>query len=594
MITSKTKRFAALILATCTMSACAANPDVNSASPSAAMVAPVEVKIIGLNDFHGNIEPIRRPIRFTDNDGEQQQVYAAGAAYLTTAVETYRAKTEHSLTIAAGDLIGGSPLASSIFLDEPSIGAMNRLGLDFNAVGNHEFDRGWKELRRIQEGGCEKHTLRTPCAVEDPYPGAEFKFLAANVIMPDGDTLFPGHGIRTFGTGDSAVTVGIIGLTLKETPTLVTPSGVAGLDFIDEAKAINDLIPVLEADGADAIVVTIHQGLTTRVGYNDKSCGGVDGPLLDILAKLDPKVDVVISGHTHRSYVCDYSAIDPARDFLVTSAGYGGSMLTDITMMIDPVSGEVTAKSADNVIIQSVGTDRDGNAAIPNPDFVQFVPDPEVAAYVELYVNASREAATRPVGKISGEARDPGPPTEETALGNLIADAQLFATREAGAQIAFMNNSGIRTSLIPQTDGTISYGDIYTVQPFGNTLITKSFTGAQLLALLEQQFDDEGFVQTFSPSKGFAMVWDSNRAIGDRVVSATLDGEAIDPAATYRVTMNSFLAAGGDSFTVFKDGTDVVTGPTDLDGMEAYLNTADVIQLPELGRVKTIQAVLPD
>lgn len=579
--------FVSLVLA-----ACSTGPDLAS-TPSVPVAAiglePVEVKIIGLNDFHGNIEPIRRPLSLTDGEGQQQEVYAAGAAYLATAVETYRLKTEYSLTIAAGDLIGGSPLASSIFLDEPAIGAMNRLGLDFNAVGNHEFDRGWKELRRIQEGGCEQHTLREPCAVEDPYPGADFKFLAANVIMPDGKTLFPGYGLKTFGEGNSAVSVGVIGLTLKDTPTLVTPSGVAGLDFTDEANAINGLIPALEQAGADAIVVTIHQGLTTEVGYNDKSCGGIDGPLLDILARLDPKVDVVISGHTHRAYICDYSAIDPARDFLVTSAGYGGSMLTDITMMIDPLSGDVTAKSADNIIVQSVGTDRDGNTAAPNPAFPQFAANEEVAAYVEMYVAASREAATRPVGKISGEARDPGPSTEETALGNLIADAQLFATQEAGAQIAFMNNSGIRTSLIPAADGTISYGDIYTVQPFGNTLITKSFTGAQLLALLEQQFDDEGFVQTFSPSKGFAMVWDMTAPIGARVVEATLGGDPIDPEATYRVTMNSFLAAGGDSFTVFTEGTDAVTGPTDLDGMEAYLQTAEIIELPALGRMTAVE-----
>ncbi|MGB7374233.1 bifunctional metallophosphatase/5'-nucleotidase [Pontixanthobacter sp.] len=582
-------KFALILLASLALSACSAGADLASTPAIAATPKPVEVKIIGLNDFHGNIEPIRRPLRFTDDAGQQQQVYAAGAAYLTTAVETYRAKTEHSLTIAAGDLIGGSPLASSIFLDEPAIGAMNRLGLDFNAVGNHEFDRGWKELRRIQEGGCEKHTLRAPCAVENPYPGAEFTFLAANVIMPDGTSLFPGYGMKRFGEGDRAVSVGIIGLTLKDTPTLVTPSGVAGLDFTDEADAINGLIPALEEAGADAIVVTIHQGLTTQAGYNDKSCGGIDGPLLDILARLDPRIDVVISGHTHRAYICQYSAIDPARDFLVTSAGYGGSMLTDITLMIDPASGEVTAKSADNIIIQSVGTDREGNIAAPNPAFPQFAANADVAAYVEMYVAASRDAATRPVGKISGEARDPGPPTEETALGNLIADAQLFATRAAGAQIALMNNSGIRTSLIPAADGTISYGDIYTVQPFGNTLITKSFTGAQLLALLEQQFDDEGLVQTFSPSQGFAMVWDMTAPVGARVVEVTLDGDPVDPAGIYRVTMNSFLAAGGDGFTVFTQGTNTVTGPTDLDGMEAYLQTADIIQLPALGRMIAAQ-----
>jgi len=579
-------------LAALSISACSVLGKEPASSPVAsdAPAQPVTIKIIGLNDFHGNIEPIRRPVRVTDDAGEQRQIYAAGAAYLASAVSEYRRQSPYNLVIAAGDLIGGSPLASSIFLDEPAIGAMNRLGLDFNAVGNHEFDRGWKELKRIQEGGCEKNTLRQPCAVEDPYPGAEFKFLAANVLMPDGNTLFPGYGIKRFDVNGRDVAVGVIGLTLKDTPTLVTPSGVAGLRFTEEAAAINALIPELEKAGADAIVVSIHQGLYTQVGFNDKSCGGVSGPLIDILKQVDPRIDMVISGHTHRAYVCDFAQIDPSREFLVTSAGYGGSMLTDITMTIDPANGEVTALTADNILIQSVGTDREGNSAVPDPAFRQFTPDPAIAAYVEQYVSASLEAAQRPVGKISGEAKDPGPATEETQLGNLIADGQLFGTRDAGAQIAFMNNSGIRTGLVPAADGSIAYGDIYAVQPFGNTLITKSFTGTQLLALLEQQFDDEGFVQTFSPSKGFALTWDMDRPMGGRIVSVTLDGVPIDPAATYRVTMNSFLAAGGDSFTMFEQGTDVVTGPVDLDSMEAYLQTADVMPLPALGRMRDLTA----
>ena len=574
-------RYLTAPLALVALSACSTLPD----TPQSA-IDPVTIKIVGLNDFHGNIEPIRRPLTLIDEAGESQQVYAAGAAYVASAVAEYRQGGDHSLVIAAGDLIGGSPLASSIFLDEPAIGVMNRLGLDFNAVGNHEFDRGWRELKRIQDGGCEKLTLREPCAVENPYRGADFQFLAANVVTPDGGTLFPPYGVRTFGTGPREVKIGIIGLTLKDTPNLVTPSGVAGLVFIDEAAAINALVPELEAQGTDAIVVSIHQGLTTKVGYNDKSCGGVAGPLIDILKQVDPRVDLVISGHTHRSYICDFSRIDPARDFLVTSAGYGHSMLTDITMIIDPESNVVTARSADNIVIQSIGTDADGNTAPANAAYRQFPADPQIAAYVERYVAASREASQRAVGRIAGEARDPGPATEETALGNLIADAQLYATRDAGAQIAFMNNSGIRTGLFPQADGTITYGDIYTVQPFGNTLITKSFTGAQLLALLEQQFDDEAPVQTFSPSAGFALVWDMNRPVGSRVVSAWLHGAPIDPYAEYRITMNSFLASGGDSFSVFEEGSDAVTGPLDLDAMEAYLQGTDMVALPATDRMQ--------
>lgn len=543
--------------------------------------ASVTVRIVGLNDFHGNLEPIRRPQSVPDASGAPQSVQVAGAAHLASAVAGIKAQAEHSMVIAAGDLIGGSPLVSSYFLDEPAIGAMNRLGLDFNAVGNHEFDRGWRELKRMQDGGCEKLALRNPCAVEADFAGAKFRFLAANVKTPGGGTLFPAYGVRRFGEGANAVAVGVIGLTLKDTPTLVTPSGVEGLTFGDEAPAINRAVEALVAEGADAIVVAIHQGLYTEAGYNDKSCGGVAGPLIDILKGVDPRVDLVISGHTHRAYICDFAALDPARPFLVTSAGYGGSFLTDIRLTIDPARSDVVAKSADNVVVQVAGDKA-------NPAFASFAPDPAVAAYVARYVGAAAEAAGRPVGRISAEARDPGPATEETQLGNLIADAQLYGTRQAGAEIALMNNSGVRVALVPAADGTVTYGDIYAVQPFGNTLVTKTFTGAQLFALLEQQFDDEGFVQTFSPSAGFAMGYDMRRPSGNRVVSATLNGTPIDRERNYRVTMNSFLAAGGDSFTVFNEGTDVTVGAVDLDAMEEYLRAVEVRQLPPLGRVTAI------
>lgn len=573
------------------ISACATIP---AAEDSAALASTaqserepgvVTLSVIGLNDFHGNLEPIRRPITVTENDGTQRQVYAGGAAYLATALNEARSKGDYSLTIAAGDLIGGSPLISSYFLDEPAIGAMNRIGLDYNAVGNHEFDRGWKELVRIQDGGCEQHGLRKPCAVEDPYRGASFPFLAANVIMPDGNSLFPAYGITHFGNEREGVSVGVIGLTLKETPTLVTPSGVADLTFEEEAPAINRAVEALVERNVDAIIVSIHQGLYTEVGYNDKSCGGVAGPLIDILKQVDPRVDLVISGHTHRSYVCDFTDIDSDRRFWVVSSGYGASLFADITMEIDRTTGDARVTQVDNVVVQSTGVLADGSAAVPDPGLPHYAPDPEVAEYVAIYAEASKAASERPVGRVTGDPRDPGPATEETSLGNAIADAQLLATREAGAQIAFMNNSGIRTALTPGEDGTVTFGQIFAAQPFGNSLITRSFTGAQLLALLEQQFDDDAFLQTFSPSKGFAMSYDLGRPAGNRVVAVSLDGEPIDPGKIYRVTMNSFLASGGDSFTVFEAGANSTVGPLDLDAMELWLGQAEVMALPSTGRV---------
>ena len=578
------KKFAPA-LAALGLSACATVP----ATVAPASSEPVTLRIIGLNDFHGNLEPLRRPMQVPNDAGETQDVPVAGAAYLASAVAKYRAQDENNMVVSAGDMIGASPLASSIFLDEPSVGVMNRIGISFNAVGNHEFDRGWQELLRLQQGGCTKFALREPCQVENPYPGAKFNFLAANVITADGSTLFAPYGIQRFGSGDREIAVGVIGLTTVDTPTLVTPSGVDGLTFADEADTINAFVPELVAQGVDVIVVSIHQGLYTEVGFNDKSCGGVNGALLDILARVDPRVDVVISGHTHRAYVCDYSAIDPARKFLVTSAGYGGSMLTDIALTVDPLKGEVIAASADNIIVQSEARGADGALLPANPAFEKFAPDPIIAGYVARYVEASRAAADRKVGMISGPAPKAGPATEESQLGNLIADAQLAATRGAGAQIALMNNSGIRVGLDPADGTTASYGDIYAVQPFGNLLITRTYTGAQLLALLEQQFDDEGFAQTFSASEGFALSYDMRRPSGSRVVSATLDGEPIDPSGTYRVTMNSFLAAGGDSFTVFEQGTDSVTGPVDLDAMEEYLRAVPVRELPATGRITELK-----
>jgi 5'-nucleotidase len=574
-----------LAFTTLALSACATIPE----TAGVVSAEPVSLRIIGLNDFHGNLEPLRRPMRVAVNAEEVQEVPVAGAAYLASAVAKYRAQDENNMVVSAGDLIGASPLVSSIFLDEPSIGVMNRIGISFNAVGNHEFDRGWQELLRLQQGGCAKFTLREPCQVENPYPGATFNFLAANVITPNGGTLFAPYGIQRFGSGASAISVAVIGLTTVDTPSLVTPSGVDGLTFADEADTINALVPELVEQGVDVIVVSIHQGLYTQVGYNDKSCGGVNGALLDILARVDPRVDVVISGHTHWAYVCDYSAIDPGRKFLVTSAGYGGSMLTDIALTVDPAMGEVIAASAENIVVQSEIRDKDGALVPANPSFEKFAADADVAAYVSRYVEASRAAAERQVGVISGPAPKAGPATEESQLGNLIADAQLAGTRDAGAQIALMNNSGIRVGLDPADGRNVSYRDIYAVQPFGNLLITRNYSGAQLLALLEQQFDDDGFPQTFSVSEGFAMSYDMRRPSGSRVVSATLDGDPINPAATYRITMNSFLAAGGDSFTMFKDGTDSVTGPVDLDSMEEFLRALPVRELPATGRITEIK-----
>ena len=542
--------------------------------------APVTVRIVGLNDFHGNLEPIKRPILLEDGQGGKQEVYAGGAAWFASAVAKLRAQNEYNLAIGAGDLISASPLSSSLFLDEPTVGVMNRVHLDFTSVGNHEFDRGWRELKRLREGGCEKFTLREPCAVEPGYKGTTYPILAANVRTPSGDTLFPGYGIKRFGSGDSAVSVGVIGLTLKGTAQIVSPGGIEGLTFEDEADSINALVPKVLAEGADAVVVAIHQGLVPEPGDSYTGCGAMAGDLRDILARLDPRIDLVISGHTHKSYVCDFSKIDPARRFTVTSAGYGGTMLTDIALTIDPRVNDVTAISARNVPVQSAGDGRPANTA-----FDALEPDPEIAAYVAKYTAAAAEVSNRPVGRISASAIKKKP---ESTLGNLVADAQLASTRDAGAVVAFMNPGGVRTDLVAREGGVVTFGDIYAVQPFGNTLVTMTYTGAQLLQILEEQFANPNDWNVLAPSEGFTMTLDPSKPAGQRVVAAALNGAPIDPAASYRVTLNNFIAAGGDGFVTFKQGANPQVGPLDLDSMEEYLRGKDIVQVPPVGRVTMV------
>jgi 5'-nucleotidase len=565
------------------LSGCATIPD---AAP-----APTEVRIIAFNDFHGNLEPPRQAVSATvEGSAEPVRIPAGGGAYLATAIRQLRERNPNSVVVSAGDMIGASPLVSSMFLDEPTIHAMNLIRVDYNAVGNHEFDRGSRELLRMQSGGCERYATREPCRLE-PFTGARFRFLAANVRTENGETLFPAYAVRSFGRGANAIQVGFIGLTLRETPTLVTPSGIEGLRFEDEADTINALVPRLRAEGADAIVVLIHQGLATETGYNDHSCGGVSGDLLPILARLDPEIDLVVSGHTHNAYICEYARIDPSRPFLVTSAGRYGTLVTDIVLNVDPQSG-VTSRRADNLIVQSEGY-RSGSGEVAVSDrFPVYARDPEVAALIDRYAAAAAPLAARVVGRMSGPASRDRSPAGETVAGDLIADAQLAATSApsaGGAQIAFMNGSGVRAEIVPGADGSVTYGQIYAAQPFGNSLVVKTFTGAQIRRLLEQQFasgwNTVASPNMLMPSRGLSYAFDLSRPEGQRILDLRLNGAPIRDEATYRVTMNSFLATGGDNFTIFRDGTNVFGGPQDLDAMEAYFAANSPLAPPAPDRI---------
>jgi 5'-nucleotidase len=589
------------LLASVSIAGCATpGPREGTSSQPSAAEFPVSVGIIAFNDFHGNLEPPRQSVSAAGSGPERIRVPAGGVAYMASAVARLRSATPNNVVVAAGDLIGASPLASAIFLDEPTILAMNLIGVDLTSVGNHEFDRGRAELLRMQRGGCDKNTLREPCQLDRDFQGARFKFLAANVLTEGGETLFPGTSIKTFGAGRSEVKIAFIGMTLKETDTLVTPAGVAGLSFRDEAETVNALVPRLKAEGADAIVVLIHQGLSTKVPYEDRSCEGIDGDLLPVLARLDPAVDLVVSGHTHNAYICDYGRIDPARPFLVTSAGRYGTMLTDIRLTIDPAAERVVSKSASPVIIQSERYVGPGGAVEPTDLYPRFEREAQVAALVERYVAAAAPLANRVVGRLTGNALREKSESGEQVLGDLIADAHLAATRSAqagGAQIAFTNGTGVRADIVPGAGGAVTFGQIFAAQPFGNNLVVKSFTGRHIKELLEQQFasgtNTSDSPIMLLPSAGFRYSYDLRKPVGQRIIDPTLNGAPIEDSKTYRVAMNSFLASGGDNFTIFREGTDQVGGLQDIDALEAYLTSASPLAPPVTDRVRNLDPSRP-
>ena len=539
--------------------------------------APVEVQILAINDFHGNLEPPQLTVPAATG-----AVPAGGAAYLASALKHRR--TANSVTVAAGDLIGATPIASALFLDEPTIRVLDEAGLELAAVGNHEFDRGAGELRRIQDGGCTKFTTRQPCALE-PYPGARFRYLAANVIDANGKTLFPGTSIKDVG----GVRIGFIGMTLKQTATLVSPAGVAGLTFADEADTANAAVPALRAAGAQAIVLLIHLGGSLTGPYYDRGCAGLAGGIVPILARLDPAISLVVSGHSHNAYICRVPMAGGG-ERLLTSAGKYGAMVTDIRLRF--VSGKQISDSADFVVVQGEAIETPRFKAPLVSSFPVFPADPTVAAIVARYREAAAPLANRAIGKLDGAVAK-GEVYEESTAAELISDGQYFVARgpdKGRADFALMNNGGARTDLNPEADGTIRYGQIFALQPFANNLVTNSYTGAEVKAVLEQQFasgaDNKARANLLAPSANFAFSFDRSRVAGQRIVAISLNGKPLDPAKLYRVTINNFLSSGGDNFTALSVGREPVDGGLDLDATEAWLATNPVA--PKGGRIRDL------
>ncbi len=551
---------------------------------------PVTVKLIAMNDFHGNIE-----VPAATNGGAVvlkdpanvagTSVRTGGAAYLATLIKQLKASNANSIVVGAGDMVGASPVTSTLTHDEAAVDILNQIGLEVTSVGNHEFDHGKTELLRLQNGGCYIGGLvgKDTCINGGQFSGARYKYLSANVTdTASGKTLFPATYTKQFG----AVSVGFIGLTLKGTPAVVTSTGVAGLSFLDEAATINSYAKDLKASGVNAVVVLIHQGgQTTASTLNDQSCPNLSGDILPIVDALSKDVDVVVSGHTHQEYVCTRNGK------LLTSTGFYGSAVTDINMTIQP-GGGVTKLEANTVPVIN-----DLNTTVP-AGFTILAKDAAVDASVQSYVTLSAALKNLQVGTITASinrallAGSSTPTRDETAegpMGDVMAD--VYLTGGPAADIAFINPGGVRADLTFKSGGVVTYGDLLTVAPFGNQLATADLTGAQIVRLLEQQWEApncsaktgaNGCCRMLQPSSTFSYTWDASKpagaadGTGNRIVAGSLklNGVAMDLTKTYRITFNSFMAPGpGDNFSVVTTSGKNITnsGVIDIDAFVTYM-----------------------
>jgi 5'-nucleotidase len=506
----------------------------------------VHLQILAINDFHGNI---------ATTSGAFGGV--GRADFLAANMRAAEAEADNSITVSAGDLIGASPLISALFHDEPTIEAMNLIGLDINGVGNHEFDEGAAELLRMQNGGT--HPVDGDLD-GDGFAGADFEFLAANVTVDaTGETVFAPYTIKKY----QGVKVAFIGMTLEGTPSIVTPSGVAGLTFHDEVETVNALIPELQRKNIEAIVVLMHEGgFASEGGGDGDGCGTLSGNLKDIVDGLDDAVDLVIGGHNNQRFAC----LDVGGK-AVTMAYHSGRMFTDIDVTLNRVTKDMTVVSIDN-----------------KENFQDGVtPAADLTTLIDKYDTLSAPLANAVIGSITSDITETNNTAGESALGDVIADAQLTATAPAGlgdAVVAFMNPGGIRDDLFcAEISGgeavcEVTFGEAFSVQPFGNSLVTMTLTGAQIHELLVQQWVGQTSPRILQVSDGFTYTWDASLADADKVDASTIKigGVPIVPGADYRVTVNSFLADGGDNFSVLTAGTDRLGGEIDLDALVTYFD----------------------
>jgi 5'-nucleotidase len=570
-----------------------------------------DLHILAFNDLHGTLDPAGQNLY-----GQ----FAGGAAYLAKVVKAKQAEygLDNEATVLAGDNIGASPLASALFHDEPITIASNLMRVDFGSVGNHEFDEGSGELLRMQNGGCHPTDgcQAAPYALANGsttnvYPGADFQYLSANVIRDStGQPLFPAYGIKEFTAdgGKRKFKVGFIGEVLQSTPTIVTPTGVAGLTFQDEADAANRAVADLADKGVKIPVLVIHQGGFQSGAAVLNGCAGnlANSDIAKIADRLDPAIKVIVSAHTHAEYRCTYTSNGVTR--LITSASSFGRVLSDITLTVDNKNDKLVGMAATNILIRNA-TNTPGPGVIRTPD--PSLADPTVQAVVNQYVTASAPLANRVIGRAQGDLTRAGSPFGESTLGDVIGDAQYVATHPAalgGAAFAFMNPGGIRDDLGVteiaggEAVGEITYGEAFTVQPFGNTLVTKTMTGDMIRRVLQQQWRAPSPL-TGTPCNGgtapsggrvlqisstFKYESDPNAATCEgKVGRMFVNGVEVQPGDTFRVTMNNFLATGGDGFTVFTEGTNPLGGAIDLDAFVDYVGSfgAAGVPVPAVNRI---------
>ena len=537
----------------------------------------VQLQLLAFNDYHGHVEP--------NAAGTVDGLDAGGGEYLSAMLKNLRAGNKYSFTVAAGDLIGGSPAFSGLFHDEPSVESLNAMGLNVSGVGNHEFDEGVTELLRMQNGGC--HPVDGCYFPAEPFAGANFQWLSANVVDQNGKTPLPPYWIKKV----ESIKVGFIGMTLEATDTLVAASGIQGWDFLDEAATANALVPILKAQKVDVIIVLLHEGGSqTPPPGNVDACVGISGPIVAINAALDPAIDVVITGHTHLPYNC--RLLDPAGNpRIVTSAYSYGRVVSELDLVLDKRTNDVRrdlSVATNHVVLRSA-----------------LVPDPAITAVLDKWNPLYAAAGNTPVGTITANINRGGVNGSdrgvESPAGNLVADAQLWATSASGAQIAFMNPGGVRSDLTyPQSagegDGVVTFGEAFTFQPFSNTLFTIPMTGAQIVSVLEQQCQPTGSSRPFlhlGVSNGFTYDLSKTIVAGNctsvTISNVKLNGVALNPAATYMVTVNNFLADGGDNFTVFGTITAPrLDGGNDLLALVNYLGTFSPVAPPSIDRANEL------